>query len=83
MQLLVVQASSIIPVKQREIIRAQQIQSWGLTAFDALHLACAESGQMNIFLTTDDRLLHIATAHTENLQVQVSNPLVWLKEVGY
>ena len=48
----------------------------------ALHLACAESGGADVFLTTDDKLLHKAAACAERLRVRVENPLVWLKEVG-
>ena len=74
--------ASTVPVSQSEIARAEQIQAWSITAFDALHLACAESGQANIFLTTDDRLLRKAPAHTEQLRVRVENPLVRLREVS-
>lgn len=82
MQLLATHIHCMISVGQFEITRAQQIQSWGITAFDALHLACAESGRADIFLTTDDRLLRKATAHTKQLHIRVANPLMWLKEVS-
>lgn len=65
-----------------EIARAREIEGWGITATDALHLACAESGQADVFLTTDDRLLQKATAHAGELRVRVENPLNWLREVN-
>jgi hypothetical protein len=52
------------------------------SAFDALHLACAESGRADVFLTTDDRLLRKSAGYAKQLYVRVENPLVWLREVS-
>ena len=81
-QLLASHVHRMVSIGQSESARAQQIQAWGITAFDALHLACAESGQADVFLTTDDRLLRKATAHAKQLRVRVDNPLTWLREVS-
>jgi predicted nucleic acid-binding protein len=81
-QLLASHIHRMVSIGQSESARAQQIQAWGITAFDALHLACAESGQADVFLTTDDRLLRKATAHAKQLRVRVDNPLTWLREVS-
>jgi predicted nucleic acid-binding protein len=61
--------------------RAQELKAMGFRTYDALHLACAEQATVDIFLTTDDRVLRIATRHTTQLQVRVANPLAWLLEV--
>jgi predicted nucleic acid-binding protein len=53
----------------------------GFKQWDALHLACAESGQVDIFLTTDDKLLRLAHRVAAQLKVRVENPLTWLTEV--
>jgi predicted nucleic acid-binding protein len=58
------------------------LEGWGISAFDALHLACAESGGADVFLTTDDQLLRRAAAHSDELRIQVENPLTWLREVS-
>ena len=63
------------------IARAQALKAMGFRTYDALHLACAEQATVDIFLTTDDRVLRIATRHPTQLQVRVANPLVWLLEV--
>ena len=63
------------------IARAQALKALGFRTYDALHLACAEQATIDIFLTTDDRVLRIATRHTTQLQVRVANPLDWLLEV--
>jgi predicted nucleic acid-binding protein len=47
------------------IDRARGLQALGFSAFDAMHLACAESGAVTIFLTTDDRLARRATHHSD------------------
>ena len=81
-QLLASYAHRSIFVGQAEIERAQQLEAWGFSAFDALHLACAESAEVDVFLTTDDKLLRKAAAHAKQLQVRVENPLTWLREVS-
>jgi len=40
------------------IQRAQEVEELGFNAYDALHLACAEKGEVDVFLTTDDHILH-------------------------
>lgn len=61
--------------------RARCLAGMGLHAFDALHVACAESGSADVFLTTDDQILSWAKRHADELRVRVTNPLVWLGEV--
>lgn len=46
---------------------------------DATHLACAEFGNADIFLTTDDKL--IKACKNLDLKFRVSNPATYLKEV--
>lgn len=80
-RLLAVHAHRIARVGQAEAERARQLTSLGLPPVDALHLACAESEQADVFLTTDDRLLRKSSRLAGQLRVQVENPLTWLKEV--
>lgn len=81
-QLLASHAHRSVAVGKSEIKRAQQFEAWGISAFDALHLACAESGEADVFLTTDDKLLRKSAVHAKQLHVRVENPLQWLKEVS-
>lgn len=62
-QLLASHTDRSIAVGEPEIERAQQFEAWGLSAFDALHLACAERSGADVFLTTDDALLRRSTAY--------------------
>lgn len=64
------------PVKTR----ARQLLTVWLTAGDALHLACAEKGRADIFLTTDDRLQRRSATINPPLTIRVANPLIWLLE---
>lgn len=70
-----------VAIGKKELERAHELEQIGFTGFDAVHLACAESGQADIFITTDDRLLKLAKRQAERLQVKVENPLDWIKEI--
>jgi len=63
------------------IARAQELKAMGFRTYDALHFACAEQATVDVFLTTDDRVLRIAIRHAAQLKVRVANPLEWLLEV--
>ena len=71
----------VISVQVAEEKRGKEISALGLPAVDALHIACAESGGADVFLTTDDRLLRQATRLAAQLRVRVENPLTWIKEL--
>ena len=59
--------------------RAIFFQEHGLKSFDSLHLALAETNEVDTFLTTDDQLLRIAGKL--DLKIKVANPVSWLMEV--
>ena len=65
-----------------EISRSKQLEALGFQELDALHIACAESGETDIFLTTDDGILRRAKRNSSQLRVRVENPYVWLNEVS-
>ncbi|MEH1934680.1 MAG: PIN domain-containing protein [Nostoc sp.] len=60
---------------------ARELNELGFKNYDALHIACAEVGNADILLTTDDRMLRLATRCRNLLQVRVENPLHWVIEV--
>ena len=76
---LLVLAHQIVTVETREISRGLELESLGFKEQDALHLACAESGEADLFLTTDDRLLRRAKHHSTRLYVRVENPSTWFQ----
>ena len=67
-----------VTVGTDEISRMKQLETLGFKTSDALHLACAESAAVDIFLTTDDGILRIAKRENSELRVEVENPDAWL-----
>jgi predicted nucleic acid-binding protein len=61
--------------------RAIEIEWLGLKAYDALHIACAEKSETDIFLTTDDSIIKKALQNKDILRVRIENPVKWLMEV--
>lgn len=74
-------AHQIVSVGVTETSRGKYLESLDFKQFDALHLACAESGDAHLFLTTDDQLLRKAKSVSSELRIRVENPLTWLQEV--
>lgn len=57
-----------------------ELEVLGFKWFDALHLACAESGNVDVFLTTDHGILRRATRFSLQLRIQGKTPYEWLQE---
>ncbi len=80
-QLIISKACEYIRTNDRILARAEQIQKLSIKSYDALHIASAESGKADIFLTTDDLLLNKMRKHVDKIKLTVRNPLDWIKEV--
>ena len=63
------------------VSRAKDLERFNIKSYDALHLASAEAGNADIFLTTDSKL--IKAAQRADIDLKVKNPLTWLTEVFY
>ena len=63
------------------VMRAKEIEGMGIQPYDSLHLASAEAGGADVFLTTDRKLINAAKRF--DLKIRVMNPLIWLTEVLY
>jgi len=61
--------------------RALELQTIGFHSADALHVACAERGNADILLTTDQQLLRQAARHASRLYLSVRNPVSFITEV--
>ena len=59
--------------------RANELRKFGIDPMDALHLASAESGGADVYLTTDDEL--IKRAGTNSIGIAIYNPVNWMMEV--
>lgn len=72
-------AGERIKLTERAEMRATLLQQQGMKPFDSLHLALAETSGVDIFLTTDDRLLKVASKI--DLKIKATNPVSWLMKV--
>jgi len=70
-----------VEIGEKEARRAKELQKEGFQLFDALHIACAESSEADVFLSTDDRLLNLAKRMSKRLKIRVVNPLIWVEEM--
>ena len=73
-------ASARLTLNQTSIHRAQDLGALGYGSFDALHIAAAESGEVDLLFTTDDRLINKAARGLGSPRIQVRNPLSWIQE---
>jgi hypothetical protein len=72
--------NEIVVPKSAEADRARRIEELGFSPFDALHLASAELGGADVFLTTDDDLLRRARRSLGLLHIRVEDPVSWYEE---
>jgi predicted nucleic acid-binding protein len=75
-------ADEVVVPQSADADRAALLERLGFGAFDALHLACAERGAADVFLTTDDDLLRRARRQARVLRIRVENPVSWYQEVA-
>jgi len=62
--------------------RVTDLTNFSFRTLDALHIALAEKAGVDVFLTTDDRLLKKAMKENSIVNVPVANPLKWLIDRG-
>lgn len=60
---------------------ARSLASAGQSPMDALHLAAAQYGRCEVYLTTDDHLIKAARRAGDKVSVRVLNPAEWLLEI--
>jgi predicted nucleic acid-binding protein len=74
-------ATRTVKVEETTVRRSRYFENWNIKGMDALHLACAESGKVDVFLSTDDHLLKRAKGHQKELGFKVVNPLEWIQSM--
>jgi len=79
--LLTLSHRDYITIDQNIVKRANELEALGVFSYDALHIACAEHGKADVFLTTDDVLLKKVKQNKHAIKLKVENPLRWLMEV--
>ena len=81
LELITRYADRTVLIEETVAKRASELKAMGFGVYDALHLACAEHCNADVFLTTDDKLLRLASGCSQHIEVRVDNPLIWLREV--
>ncbi len=74
-------ATDVIRLDEEVRSVSEKLKVIGFKTYDALHLACARRGGVDVFLSTDDRLTRKAVRFKETVKVHVDNPLTWLQGV--
>ena len=65
----------VVQADDEAFSRAQELEELGLRALDALHVACAERGGCDYFVTTDRRLRKAVAGHRAAVGVDAIDPL--------
>jgi len=79
--LLAEASNQTVEMTDKILEQAEKFVTSGFDEFDAVHLAFAESGNADVFLTTDDNLQKTANRNKEMFSFKVINPVTWLEEV--
>lgn len=74
-------AHQVIELSDKILSRADELEEAGFDSYDAIHLASAEFGKVDVFLTTDDQILKVAARKKSLFSFTVENPVKWLEEV--
>lgn len=64
-----------IRVASRVMETAARLQDEGFGGYDAIHLACGIQAEVEAFVTTDDRLVRLATRHAGVVRIRLVNPV--------
>lgn len=79
--LLVGHSHKKVEMTEKILGRAEELENSGFGSYDVIHLASAEQAEVDIFLTTDDRLQNIASRSIGKVPFVVINPVKWLEEI--
>jgi predicted nucleic acid-binding protein len=81
-QILLSIAETRIEVDDGIVRRTRVLAGLGYGLFDALHIAVAEAANVDVMLTTDERLLKRTARKLGKPQIPVQNPVSWVKKRG-
>ncbi|MGD1809025.1 PIN domain-containing protein [Dapis sp. BLCC M126] len=71
-------ATNYLKTNEAVKLLASDLVKLGFKLYDALHLASAQVYNLDVFLTTDDRLLRKAKKYPDLITIKVENPVTWL-----
>ncbi len=70
-----------IGMNEEILNRAEYLENLGFSAYDALHIASAEYGGVDVLLTTDEGIIRKVKKNINRIKVEVENPVIWFMEV--
>jgi len=76
-------ADHFVELSEKIIERAEEINGYGFRSIDALHIAMAEQGSAEYFITCDDGIIRKGKVVQDKLTVKVCGVLEFLTEVIY
>lgn len=79
--LLAETSNKIIEITDEILNYAEKLVESDFDEFDAIHLASAQKGKVDVFLTSDDSLQKLANKNKSRFSFTVINPVKWLEEV--
>jgi hypothetical protein len=75
-------AKDFITLKEPDFERARVLRTIGFLDMDALHIASAEKGRIDFFITCDDSIVNLYKRNVDNVKVEITNLLEFVtKEV--
>lgn len=80
-KMLLPEANSIVMLTPEIFTRSEELQKFGFKPADAVHVAAAESAEVDILLSCDDQFCRTGRRCARKLRVRIDNPLAWLDEV--
>lgn len=72
-------ATRVVEITDKLLACAEELENSGFDSYDAIHLASAEQGKVDAFLTTDDSIIKLAN-RKKLFAFRVDNPVKWLEE---
>ena len=73
--------SKFYSLNEETIELAHKLQKSGFGAFDSLHIASAEKSSVDIFITTDDKILKLYRRNPDLLNIRIENPANIVREL--
>ena len=67
--------NSVVKINEPLINRAKNIERFGFSFMDALHLESAIAGKADIFITTDDEIIKIFRKVSDSFNIKVISPI--------
>ncbi len=68
-------------LNSRIIEFSYKLGNYGFGSFDSLHIAIAELSGINLFVTTDDRILKLYRRNSGLLNIKIDNPVNVVREL--